>query len=544
MKKRLTATCALMLVFAMLFTACGSKTTDTSGDSKSTKPTGAGSTSKEAGKDTSATTDNAEPVEISVMVWDRGNAAPNTTSEENNLTKWIQEQVLAACNVKVNYVSVPRSGSDDKLNIMMAGGTAPDIVFSYSQNLFGNYASNNGLADLTEAYANNGGLIKDTIGEIQNMGQMDGKQYAIMRRRGLQVPRHVSYIRKDWLDKLGMSVPTTKEELFACLRAFKEKNPGGVDNVIPWGMGGTTDTEKFYLNFIGSYVPKLSEKDAYIYSEAFKIFAPGAVEGLKQMNQLYSEGLITKDFATDTTTDLYQQDVSSGKVGFALDDATRIIDYIQPLQSNIPEGIFVPINTFDTPEGDYCNPTEPLFGMYLMVPATSAKKVDACVKYLNWLADPVNAQNVAFTPDHTLSDAGVPIGLLEDELFAKGYPGTCADLNIVTEHFAFLDNKDAVVSNWLSGASWNVPEGYYNNLYDVLQTGQFLYPTYPAILESESTYLANVKVMAIEYIYKLISCNPSEFDALQQSEYNKLLKAGLDQILAERAQYYDANVKK
>ncbi len=67
------------------------------------------------------------------MLWDRGNAAPNTTTENNALTQWIQEQMKDLYNIKVEYVSVPRSGSDDSLNIMMTGGTASDIVFSYSQ---------------------------------------------------------------------------------------------------------------------------------------------------------------------------------------------------------------------------------------------------------------------------------------------------------------------------------------------------------------------------------------------------------------------------
>ena len=530
MKKRLTTTCALLLVTAMTFTACGTKTSGTSDNAKAT-PAG---TTAETG------TDNGETQEISVMVWDRGNAAPNTTSEENTLTKWIQEQVLAECNVKVNYVAVPRSGSDDKLNIMMAGGTAPDVVFTYDQSIYGNYAANNGLADLTAAYANFGSTISSTIGDIQNMGQLDGKQYAIMRRRGLQSPRHVSYIRKDWLDTLGLSVPTTKEELITCLRAFKEKNPGNVDTVIPWGMGGTVDTEKFYLNFIGSYVPELSEKDAYIYSEQFKIFAPGAVDGLKQMNQLYSEGLIEKDFATDVTTDIYIQNVSAGNVGFILDDATRIFDNIPALQSIVPNAEFIPINCFDTPEGDYCNPTEPLFGMFVMVPATSSDKVDAVMKYLNWMADAKNAENVAFTPDHTLSDVGVPIALTEEELFAKGYPGTCADLNIVNEHFAYVDMKEAVVSSWVTANVWS-DDAYFNNYYDVITTDPYLYPTFPTILESETTYLANVKKLAIEYVYKLISCDPSEFDSLQKSEYDSLVTAGLEKIFTERAAYYDAN---
>ncbi len=542
MKKRLKVTGVLLLVIVMAFTACGAKSSGTSGNSQ-TNSGDADSASEKNGTDASPSADAGETQEISVMVWDRGNAAPNTTNEENTLTEWIQEQVLQACNVKVNYVAVPRSGSDDKLNIMMAGGTAPDIVFTYDQGIYGNYASKNGLADLTEAYANYGSTINSTIGNIQYMGQMDGKQYAIMKRRGVQVPRHISYIRKDWLDKLGMDIPATKEELITALRAFKEQNPGNVKNVIPWAMGGTIDTEKFYLNFIGSYVPELSERDAYIYSEAFKIFADGAVDGLRQMNQLYNEGLIKKDFATDTTNDIYVQDVSAGNVGYVLDDSTNIFAYIPVLQSNVPDAEFVPLNCFDTPEGNYINPTEPLYGMFIMVPATSADKADACIKYLNWLADPENAQNVAYTPDHTVSDAGVPVALTEDELYAKGYPGTCADLNIVNDHFEFTDSKEAVVSQWASSSTWE-SEDWFSNLYDVMYTGQYLYPTYPAILESEATYLANVKKLAIEYVYKLISCSPGEFDSLQKSEYNKVVKAGLDKILEERAAYYDTNVAK
>jgi putative aldouronate transport system substrate-binding protein len=539
MKKRFTATFALLLAVTMLFSACAPKAPDNAATPKSDQ-----NTTKDNGTKETASTDQGKPEEITVMVWDRGNAAPNTTSENNALTQWIQEQVLAACNVKVSFVSVPRSGTDDKLNIMMAGNAAPDIVFTYNQNLFGQFASGGGLADLTEAYKAYGSQIADTIGEIQPMGEVDGKQYAIMRRRGLQVPRHVSYIRKDWLDALNMSVPTTKEELFTVLRAFKEKNPGNVKNVIPWGMGGIIDTEKFYLNFIGSYVQKLSEKEAYMYSENFKIFAPGALEGLKKMNELYNEGLIQKDFATDTTTDIYKQEVSAGNVGFVLDDTTRVIDYFQALEGNVPGAGFVPVNTFDIPGGGYLNPTEPLFGMFVMVPAKSADRAGACMKYLNWLADPVNAQNVAFTPGHEVSEAGVPVALKEDELFAKGYPGTAADLNIVSEHFAYLDDKDAVVSVWLNGAVWDATEEWYSNLYDVLMKDQYLYPAYPAMGEAEATYMGNVKVMAVEYVYKLISCAPGEFDSLQAAEYDKLVTAGLEKIIDERAAYYDANVAK
>ena len=41
------------------------------------------------------------------MAWDRGNAAPGTTTENNALTQWIQEQVKELYNINVEYVSVP-----------------------------------------------------------------------------------------------------------------------------------------------------------------------------------------------------------------------------------------------------------------------------------------------------------------------------------------------------------------------------------------------------------------------------------------------------
>ncbi len=534
MLKKSLIKCTSLLLTAALFTGCGSNASNPS------ETDGSDNTTAEAGSSDVLTAESGEAEEITVMIWDRGSAAAGTTNEDNALTQWIQEQVLKECNVKVSFMAVPRSGSDDKLNIMMSGGTAPDIVFSYDQSLFGNYASNGGLADLTDALAGYGSNITENIGNIQYMGQSDGKQFAVMKRRGIQIPRHISYIRKDWLDTLDMGVPTTKEELIACLRAFKEKNPGNVSGVIPWAMGGTADTEKFYLNFVCSYVPALSEEDAYVYSETFKVFAEGAVDGLKELNTLYNEGLITRDFATDTTNDIYKQDVCAGNAGFVLDDSTNLFDYIPVLKTNVSGAEFVPLNTFDTPEGNYCNPTEPLYGMFIMVPAVSSEKVNACMKYLNWQADPANAENVAYTPEHTRNDAGVPINLTEDQLHAAGYPGNSGDYNIVNDHFEFTDSKEGVVSQWSTANEWETKE-WFEGLYDVITTDQYLFPTYPVVLESEATYAANLRDMAIEYVYKLISCEPGQFDELQASEYKKLVTAGLEKILEERRVYYKEN---
>ena len=73
-------------------------------------------------------------------------------------------------------------------------------------------------------------------------------------------------------------------------------------------------------------------------------------------------------------------------------------------------------------------------------------------------------------------------------------------------------------------------------------TGHFVYTGYPAVIDAETEFGANVKTLMIEYVYRLINANPDEFDALQASEYDKLVSAGLEEILNERAEWFDANV--
>ena len=172
-----------------------------------------------------------ETTTIRVMVWDRGDAPQGMTVEENKMSEWINEQV-ADLGLQVEFVAVPRSTSEDVLTTMMTGGNAPDIIFSYDQNVFLNYANLGGLADLTDAYENIGTTIQEQSGDIQNMGLYDGSQYAILSKRGTENPRHTAYIRKDILDEMGLEVPTTKQELIDDLYAIHEKYP----DMIPWRM--------------------------------------------------------------------------------------------------------------------------------------------------------------------------------------------------------------------------------------------------------------------------------------------------------------------
>jgi putative aldouronate transport system substrate-binding protein len=470
---------------------------------------------------------------IKVMLWDRGDAPTGGTIEENEMSTWINEQI-ADLGIQVEFVAVPRSGSDDKLNVMMSGGQAPDIVFTYDQNIFLNYASLGGLADLTEAYETIGTNIQEYTGELQDMGVYDGTQYALVSKRGAENPRHTAYIRQDILDELGMEMPTTKEELFDFLYAVKDNYP----DMIPWGMSGRTDTEKMYLNFVGSYVTLEDDKDAYVYSEAYLVMHDGALDGIRKLNELYNDGIISQDFATDTDESVYKTNVAAGKVAFFLDDNTTRWGEIETLDADLGTTTFVPVSCFTQEDGSIRNIFEQMYGMWIMIPATSQKKVDACITYLNWLADPENAENVAFTPEHEDDENGVPQAFSSEELIAKGYKSTLDDYNILNKHFTYTETEDGLVASWLATYTFET-EDWFRNFYETIQVGKYRYPVFAETVEAENEYGTVVKNAMLEYVYRLISCSPDEFDSLQEELYSDLLNSGLQDILDQRAEYYD-----
>lgn len=327
-----------------------------------------------------------------------------------------------------------------------------------------------------------------------------------------------------------------KEELGEYLYAVKDAGLG-----TPWAMSGRGDTEKMYLNFVGSYVPLEDERKAYIYNEAYMAMAPEAKEGLKTLNQWYNDGLITQEFPTDTDESAFLATVANGEAGFVLDDTTHIWDSTQVLNNAVGHETFVPIMCFELPDGTYRTPYEFRHAMYVMIPAASADKAEACMKYLNWMADPAVAVNIRYTPDHETDENGVALDLTAEQLAEKGYPGTPDDLGIMNLNFDWVNDYDlmAQVQFKNQATEWATVD-WFKNYYTICNTGKYIFPSYGYISEDEQTYGADVKTRMISFVYTCICCPSDQFESTYESGYNELVNAGLQKILDARAAYYDS----
>lgn len=119
----------------------------------------------------------------------------------------------------------------------------------------------------------------------------------------------------DWLDALGLSVPTTLDEMEAVAQAFVDNKMGGEETV---GIGLVSmDAWDLYCSAFGSILAAYgvpinawvqNEDGQYVFSNTL----PAVKDGLLRMQEMYKKGLMKKDFAVTTVN---EEDVSNGKCG-------------------------------------------------------------------------------------------------------------------------------------------------------------------------------------------------------------------------------------
>ncbi|HHV31651.1 MAG TPA: extracellular solute-binding protein [Clostridiales bacterium] len=228
-------------------------------------------------------------------------------------------------NVKIEWQVQSLNDWSEQKSIMLASGQLPDVIFGdqtfSSEDIVNNLDFFLQLDDLIDQYMPN---YKKAIEELPKLKQVstfpDGKMYSMAKNLPARPTiRNQPIINKTWLDKLGLKVPTTIDELETVLKAFKDKDPNGngKKDEIPIA-GAVKGVETDLLNPFGitdaydnGFILQDGKPVYYRATEAYK-------EGVKWLNKLYSEGLIDKESFTQDSTMLSakQQDANAARVGF------------------------------------------------------------------------------------------------------------------------------------------------------------------------------------------------------------------------------------
>ena len=290
MNKRIIST-LLALVMVLSLTACGKAT-----------PSGSQSSDKQ----------------ITLTLGVNGKA--NVTEWDNNkLVLWLEE--MTGYNIDVQVFSGDAGERATQVSTIVAGGEKlPDAMFYFSlgdeavhtygadgylANLLP-YFSEEHMAKLEAKYGFNtlrhiekncGEAIKGRIFSegISPDGNMYG--YPTTGTAGPTEATNMLYINKSWLDKLGLEMPRTMEELEHVLTEFVTKDPNGNGKPDELGMVGSVNIQRSDIPtwLINNYI---YVNDTYMFNcdDQGNIYLPydqeGYREGLAYANRLFEKGLL------------------------------------------------------------------------------------------------------------------------------------------------------------------------------------------------------------------------------------------------------------
>lgn len=230
---------------------------------------------------------------------------------DQNQANWDDVLVLKEyekmTGVVMDWQEVPAQGFDEVKNLLFAGDELPDLfirAFINNDNVV-QYGVNSGqlmpLNDLIEAHAPNLMALFEKYPSIRaSITAPDGNIYALpgvdisdTGRMGFK-----QWINKQWLDKLGLEMPTTPEELKEVLIAFRDKDPNGngVKDEVPLGIREPSSI--FVLG--GSWGLEHQMYDTYNLSEDGKLHNWLCNDNFKEylmfLNDLYKEGLLWQEY--------------------------------------------------------------------------------------------------------------------------------------------------------------------------------------------------------------------------------------------------------
>ena len=238
---------------------------------------------------------------------------------------WYIERLAEKTGITLEIQAIEESGWDEKVGLLFSSGDYGDI-FLYGLSI--NEASQYGMAgmlipleDLVAQYSPNTQTIYESFPEtLRNLTADDGHIYIAPAYNNTprdMLLQYSDWINAEWLAKLGLNMPSTLEEFYDALLAFKTEDPNGNGEAdeIPWSFVYNGDGYNMVLGAFGFVNARHDViDDQYVYVPAQENFR----HYLEFMHKLYDEQLLDNDIFTMTTDD-YLAKILTLNVGSTID---------------------------------------------------------------------------------------------------------------------------------------------------------------------------------------------------------------------------------
>lgn len=225
--------------------------------------------------------------------------------DENTYTKMLEENV----NLDLEFVYFPANQDErkQKLSVMISsGGELPDtIVFDLTDLQAYTWGSQGYFIPLNDYLEQASIYMKPLMDEYEDTY---GKYYYSPDGNMYNPPRIVEdlgndwsyrmWINQTWLDTLNLDMPTTTDEYYEVLKAFKEKDPNGNGKADEIPLMGSTDgwNTLLYPSLLNAFTYVNWDYECFQVDNGQLSVAYTKDEwrdGLEYLNKLCSEGLLS-----------------------------------------------------------------------------------------------------------------------------------------------------------------------------------------------------------------------------------------------------------
>lgn len=303
---------------------------------------------------------------------------------------YVVDLVKEKTNVTFDLTAVDTEGFTEKLNLIMASGELPDLIYMMSGAAVQQYGPQGAfvnLLDHLDQMPNFKKWYEENTSYALNYLSPDGALYMAPQHGVQETNRRIWMYREDIFMEQGLKVPTNQEEFYDVLVKLKEAYPDSYPlgfrsftNGLPqlnmiapsWGTSFINDDDNTYFG--------------YDYDTKEWVFGP-TEDSFKEMitfyNKLYKEGLMIPNFLTIDTKGW--QDVMANSDSFiTLDYLSRIDFFNKSMRESNPEftmAYMEPPAFGSNGEAKLAYSSKFIAGFSV---SSQSKQLDNALKYVDW----------------------------------------------------------------------------------------------------------------------------------------------------------------
>jgi putative aldouronate transport system substrate-binding protein len=308
--------------------------------------------------------------EISIMT----NFFSDTPPADDNPVKLVLEKATNT-HMKIQWVSP--NNYLDKLNVTLASGDLPDMVYIIDpfSPVFRQMVVQGAFWEITpylKDYPNFNNVVASNAWQVTKMS--DGKNYGVPRPRPIEGETWLS-IRSDWLDQLGLKMPSTTEELYQVMKAFAQNDPDKNGKQDTYGYAGYVNASD--MGNLGVLESIYTGASSRLWKQqdgkmVFVPFLPETRQALGFLSNAYKDKLIPADFASMKDSQA-KEIFRGGKAGILNEKggaATYLTDIIK-IQPSAKTAVPVTINGYNPKGTGFAG----LYAISKKVPEAKMKKI-------------------------------------------------------------------------------------------------------------------------------------------------------------------------